>query len=147
MGKTGPKPKRPDGYHVTRKGYLRGRIDGKTRLVHVWVWEQAHGPVPSGYEVHHIDEDKQNYGLANLELLSNTHHKRLHSGCQLRDGVWFKPCSICGEFKPIDADHWYISREGYPLYGRCRPCHIGRVVADKQRRRAALRISREGVAV
>jgi hypothetical protein len=45
---------------------------------------------------------------------------------------------MCGELKPIDAEHWYLTKQGWPLYGRCRPCHIRRVVADKQRRRAKI---------
>jgi hypothetical protein len=28
-----------------------------------------------------------------------------------------------------------MSKEGWPLYGRCRPCHIARVVLDKQERK------------
>jgi hypothetical protein len=144
MHKRGPKPSRPDGYHITAKGYLRGAFDGRLRLVHTVVWERANGPVPDGYEVHHIDGDKQNPDLANLELLTRRDHKRLHSGCERRDGEWWKPCGLCGEFKPINAEHWYISREGYPLYGRCRPCHIRRVVADKQRRRHTISVSGQG---
>jgi hypothetical protein len=106
-------------------------------MAHVLEWERHHGPVPDGYEVHHKDLDKQNNDISNLELVDDLTHKRLHSGCtRTDDGGWLKPCGVCGELKRIDSDNWYLSLEGWPLYGRCRPCHVRKVVADKQRRRA-----------
>ena len=135
MGKTGPKPKREDGFHLTRAGYLRGKLGGRLRLVHDWVWEQENGPIPAGYCIHHRDEDRANNDLANLELVSHTDHKRLHGNCELRSGVWWKQCTICGEYKPITTEHWYFQRDGYPGHGRCRPCHIRRVVHEKRLRK------------
>ncbi len=121
-------------YHITRKGYRRNNASGI--FEHVEVWERTHGRrVPAGHDVHHRDRNKLNNDPGNLQLVTKLEHKRIHSGCELRDGQWWKPCSICGEFKPITVEHWYISREGWPLYGRCRPCHIGRVVSDKRLRR------------
>ena len=152
MGKHGPPSSHPSGEgYTTSSGYHRLTIwDPKTktsRLVfaHTLIWEQAHGPIAPGWHVHHRNGDKQDNRLANLQLVDATTHKRLHSGCEMRDGVWWKQCSICEEFEPITEEHWYISPRGYPLYGRCRPCHIHRVVGDKRkrkaRRRAALQIS------
>lgn len=135
MGSRGPKPARTDGYHVTPKGYLRGKVDGRMRLAHVVVWERAYGPIPSGYQIHHRNEDKQDNRLSNLQLVTPTEHKRIHTGCKLRRGVWWKPCGVCGKFKPVAAADWYLSRQGWPLYGRCRPCHIRHVVRAKQLRR------------
>ena len=137
MGQRGPKPKRPDGYHVTRKGYLR-RATGaghELKLGHVIAWESVNGPVPDGYQIHHWNGDKQDNRLDNLALVDPVTHKRIHSGCELRDGQWWKPCGVCGEFKPVGTADWYLSPEGWPLYGRCRPCHIRKVVESKQLRR------------
>jgi hypothetical protein len=137
MGQRGPKPKRADGFHVTRKGYLRRSTTatGGLKLGHVIAWESANGPVPDGYQIHHWNGDKQDNALTNLALVDALTHKRIHSGCQLRDGEWWKPCGVCGEFKPVGAPDWYLSPEGWPLYGRCRPCHIRKVVESKQLRR------------
>lgn len=43
-----------------------------------WVWKQAHGDIPAGYHVHHIDNDCTNDVLDNLELLTGTEHRKLH---------------------------------------------------------------------
>lgn len=121
--------------HVTRKGYLRGRANGRQALGHVVAWESVNGPKPEGYQIHHVNGDKQDNRLENLVLVDPTTHKRLHSGCELRDGEWWKPCHVCGVLKPVGRADWYLSPEGWPLYGRCRPCHIAIVVKSKQVRK------------
>lgn len=132
MGKTGPKPARADGYHVTRKGYLRKWLDGRMQLAHRVEWELHRGPVPDGMQIHHRNGDKQDNRIENLEILDAITHKRLHEGCQLRGGTWWKLCPKCGEWKPIDEEHWYFCRQGWPMY-RCKPCHRrGAVRVDEQ---------------
>lgn len=121
---------------ITNYGYRRLKIGRRQVFEHVLVWEQANGrPVPAGHDIHHRDHDKLNNDISNLQLVTKLEHKRIHSGCELRDGEWWKPCSICHELKPVTDEHWYFSREGWPLYGRCRPCHIARVVVDKRLRK------------
>jgi hypothetical protein len=138
VGKRGPKSRHPSGFgHTTPKGYHRALLGGRQRFVHDWIWEQAHGPIPGGYEVHHANGDKQDNRLENLRLVDDLTHKRLDSPhYRERDGRWERRCSICGEWKPATAEHFYLTREGWIAYGRCRPCHIARVVRDKQQRRA-----------
>lgn len=105
-------------------------------MEHVYVWEEAEGrKVPPGHDIHHRDGDKLNNERGNLQLVTKLEHKRIHSGCEIRGGEWWKPCGVCGELKPITVEHWYFSPEGWPLYGRCRPCHIERVVRDKRLRK------------
>lgn len=46
--------------------------------LHRAVWAQAHGPIPEGYHVHHIDGDPGNNDLSNLELVHNSKHIHKH---------------------------------------------------------------------
>ena len=112
---------------VTPKGYIR--ISGE--MAHRRVWRKHHGPVSVGFFIHHIDGDKTNNEIANLALVDALTHKRIHSGCELRDGVWWKPCRACGEYKPVDTDY-YKRKDG--IGSECRACSIRRVGADKRRR-------------
>jgi hypothetical protein len=139
MARTGPKPARSDGCHITAKGYLRGTFDGRLRLQHDVVWEQHFGVIAPGNQIHHVNGDKLDNRIENLVSVDSVTHKRLHSGSKLIDGKWWKRCSICTLYRPLDLEWWYFSKEGWPLYGRCRPCHIKRVVADKKLRRMRAR--------
>lgn len=47
--------------------------------LHRHVWTYHNGTIPKGYEVHHIDEDKSNNDISNLQLLTKAEHMRLHS--------------------------------------------------------------------
>jgi HNH endonuclease len=122
---------------ITPKGYRRISVNGRLWLEHVLVWERTHGrSVPAGHDVHHVDGDKLNNDPSNLLLLTKLEHKRIHSGCVLVDGVWWKPCKYCGRTLPVTEEHWYFHPDGYPHYGRCRPCQIRRAVEGKRARRA-----------
>lgn len=140
IGKRGPKSRHPSGFgYTTAKGYHRAQLGGRLRHVHDWIWEQANGPIPDGFAVHHVNGDKQDNRLENLRLVDPLTHKRLDSPhYRERDG-WERRCGICGEWKPASAEHFYTNAQGWILYGRCRPCHIKVVVRSKQQRRQRVR--------
>ena len=65
-----------------RTGYY---LNSARRLrLHRYVWEKHNGAIPKGYHVHHIDHDKANNDISNLQLLSQGEHERLH-GAELTD--------------------------------------------------------------
>lgn len=49
-----------------------------TRL-HRSVWESVNGPIPAGYEIHHIDHDKSNNEIENLAMLTVEDHHKIHA--------------------------------------------------------------------
>ena len=61
-------------------------------------------------------------------------YRRLHSGCKIIDGVWWKPCNKCGELKPItefyknSQNHKWVSSE-------CKSCLTKRAVVVKRKKR------------
>lgn len=48
------------------------------RYVHRAVWEEANGPIPKGFVVHHINGNKQDNRLENLQLMSHSEHSAQH---------------------------------------------------------------------
>jgi hypothetical protein len=61
-------------------GYYRATTDRKKHVsLHRYVWEKYNGAIPVGYDVHHIDNDKTNNVISNLECLPKSEHTRLYS--------------------------------------------------------------------
>lgn len=62
-------------YHLYagERYYSRG-----TNRLHRVVWEYIHGPIPEGYEVHHIDSNPANNDPANLECIPASVHTEKH---------------------------------------------------------------------
>lgn len=58
-------------------------VNGKRYLKHRYVWEETHGKIPKGYEVHHIDKNTHNNNIDNLVLISVHEHRKLHSKDQV----------------------------------------------------------------
>lgn len=60
--------------YLTSFGYLRANLwenqHYKTYFIHRLVWETFKGPVPKGMQVNHINEDKTDNRLENLNLLT-----------------------------------------------------------------------------
>ena len=73
-----------DGKKFTRDdktGYYlcsTGDENNVRKRMHVYVWEYFNGPISKGYHIHHIDGDKSNNDIQNLQMLSATEHERLH---------------------------------------------------------------------
>ena len=42
------------------------------------IYVEAHGPVPKGYHIHHIDGDRNNNDIENLIAVTPEEHHRLH---------------------------------------------------------------------
>lgn len=71
-----------------------GHFSKDTRI-HQAVWAFYHGEIPNGYQIHHIDEDKCNNSIDNLQCLSASDHQLLH---------WQKPRHI-GAIREFTCDN------------------------------------------
>lgn len=65
----------PGGYYINNS---IGTNCPNVRM-HRYVWEYYNGPIPEGYEVHHIDGNKGNNDISNLQLLTISEHKKFHA--------------------------------------------------------------------
>ena len=67
--------------NLNSKGYLRfavsnGRKDVTNWSVHRWIWTQYNGPIPKGYDVDHINYNKTDNRIQNLQLISKEDHRK-----------------------------------------------------------------------
>jgi hypothetical protein len=46
--------------------------------LHRAVWEFHNGAIPDGYDIHHIDDDRKNNDISNLECVQHGTHTRRH---------------------------------------------------------------------
>ena len=47
--------------------------------MHRYVWENEKGKIPEGWDIHHINNDKADNRISNLECLSKSEHTKKYS--------------------------------------------------------------------
>ena len=57
------------GYYLNSKTHKR---------LHRYVWEKHNGKIPEGYDIHHIDGNKSNNDISNLQIMTKSEHIKLH---------------------------------------------------------------------
>lgn len=95
---------------LTRDGYGKLFINGSAQLLHRVVFEEEHGPIPSGFDVDHTCWNRGCCSLDHLRLLSaSDNRRRQRSALAL----------TCENGHPFAGDNLYI----YPTGRRgCRAC-------------------------
>lgn len=91
------------GYYLNKKT--------QTRL-HVYVWEYHNGKVPKGYHIHHIDFDKDNNEIDNLQLLTASAHLKLH-GENWDEERKEKQVQILKDKAVPASKEWHASEKGH----------------------------------
>ncbi len=63
------------------------------------IWKEKNGEIPKGYVIHHIDKNRKNNDISNLQLLSKSEHTKIHKKIKSRNKsilrIWF--CFKCNE--------------------------------------------------
>jgi endogenous inhibitor of DNA gyrase (YacG/DUF329 family) len=67
-------------YYISQEGSVKTKLT--KRYLHRDIWESKRGPIPDGYEVHHKDGNRSNNRLKNLQPVTPTEHKRIHSNTE-----------------------------------------------------------------
>lgn len=80
---------------------------------HAWVWITHHGePPPHGYHIHHVDGDKSNNKIDNLQILTQSDHSRMHSKEYFSDPENLKKALVhLGNIRDRTKE-WHASPEG-----------------------------------
>ena len=69
---------RPAGFLAPSSGYVYVNVNNQQRAFHRVIWEHHHGPVPRGFQLHHINGIRHDNRIENLELLSIREHAARH---------------------------------------------------------------------
>lgn len=65
-------------FYKQQNGYYKGQ----NTWLHKVVWEVAHGEIPAGYEIHHVDFNPSNNVLENLQCLPKVEHMKIHAAAR-----------------------------------------------------------------
>lgn len=106
-----------DGYVFTKDKktgyYLSAKPinDGKRIRLHVYVWTKHHGEPPKGYSIHHIDHDKDNNDISNLQLVTKGKHNEMHMEVRVKTEYEEMRERFITNAHP-KATEWHKSKEG-----------------------------------
>lgn len=122
---------------ITEKGYQRiyNKEQHKLRMLHDMVWENIYGEIPEGFQIHHKDFDKLNNDIENLEMVDTVTHKRIHSGCKIIKGEWFKPCCRCKRLKNI-KEYYKLRNDLSWVQSICKECQKKASILNKKIRKS-----------
>jgi hypothetical protein len=59
-------------------GYYRSTEREHNIFLHRVIWEKHYGQIPVGYDIHHLNGDKADNRIENLQCLLSAEHTRLH---------------------------------------------------------------------
>jgi hypothetical protein len=83
------------------------------KYLHILIWEDWYGiSVPKRYVIHHIDNNKINNKIYNLQCITKENHDKYH-------GLKKKSIPLTKEHrKKLSENHANVSKEKNPFYGK-----------------------------
>lgn len=101
-----------EGLKFTRddsRGYYLNSTNRK--YIHRAVWESFNGEIPKGHHIHHIDGDKSNNDIYNLQLLSASEHTSMHAKEMVKNKYDAMIKNLNEKARP-KASEWHASKAG-----------------------------------
>lgn len=114
--------KNSDGYYKTNLTDNNGRQTH--RYLHRFIWEGVYGSIPDGIEVNHIDENKTNNSIFNLNLMTHKENNNWGTRTERAAKTQSKPVGgyINGELKITFPSTKEAGRNGFKHSAVCRCC-------------------------
>ena len=104
-----------DGHTFTKDektGYYLKTTYPRERL-HRYVWEYYNGcKIPKGFDVHHIDGNKDNNDISNLTCITRKRHNQIHSDSKTWTEQQLKEARERMDHARKYASEWHKSEEG-----------------------------------
>lgn len=66
--------------------YFQASTTEGREVIHRYVWTKYNGPIPQGFVIHHIDGNKLNNKLDNLQMMTAKEHLALHKKERISNG-------------------------------------------------------------
>lgn len=97
------------GYYLCTKN-----VNGRRERLHRAVWSYYNGEIPKGYHVHHVDENKENNDISNLQLIISKDHESYHGSEPEHIKILVKSLPLAREKARI----WHKSDEGRNVHSK-----------------------------
>jgi hypothetical protein len=94
--------------HTTTGNYIWVKTDNGWRKEHIAVWERFNGLLHEGCVVHHLDGDKQNNDISNLDMMTSQKHGSIHKGAMFIGLEWLHTCPYCHEVIYLNDLHDHV---------------------------------------
>lgn len=93
--------------------YLCGQyFQRKGKRLHRTVWEYHNGPIPEGCDIHHVDGDRSNNDISNLQLLKESEHHSKHMNEPERKEKSREDIKIAAEYSKA----WHKTDKGFKFH-------------------------------
>jgi hypothetical protein len=83
-------------FTLRNNGYYAATTGNRVKM-HRYVWQKFNGSIPIGFDIHHINEDKEDNRIENLECLSKSEHTRKYGSFNNQYGKGRRPLEVVDE--------------------------------------------------